>query len=38
VVNYIDELKKVVSQPITNYIVVEYCVAVKHVVAEDMPQ
>jgi hypothetical protein len=38
VVNYIDEMNKVVRQPIANYIKVEYGDAVKHVVAEDMPR
>jgi hypothetical protein len=36
VVDYINVKQKVVRQPIANYIVVEYSVAVKQVVAEDM--
>ena len=34
--NYINEMKKVVSQPITNNVMVEYSVAVKHMEAVDM--
>ena len=36
VVNYINEMKKVVSQPITNNVMVKYSVAVKHMEAVDM--